>query len=106
MNHDNKNIKLAPKVGEITFLSCLKKWNMGGGRGGVFQFHSISRWTINEIKFEDLENGHIKELQVVPIPFENNTPMMLLNKHLDSFETLVMGAGSPKYWSKYEYDKR
>jgi hypothetical protein len=29
-----------------------------------------------------------------------------LNKHLDSFETLVMGAGSPKYWSKYEYDKR
>jgi hypothetical protein len=31
--------------------------------------------------------------------------MMLLDKHFDSFETLVMGARSLKYWSKYEHDK-
>jgi hypothetical protein len=60
---------------------------------------------INEIKFEDPKNGHLKKLQVVPIHFEKSTPMMFLNKHLDSFETLAMGAGSPKYWSKYEHDK-
>jgi len=77
-----------------------------GVEGGVFQFHLISRWVINEIKFKDPKNGHLKELQIVPIHFEKNTPMMFLNKHVDSFETLVMGVRSPKYWSKYEHDKR
>jgi hypothetical protein len=61
MNHDNKNIKVSLKVREITFLGCPKKWNMVGWAGGeMFQFHSISRSVINEIKFEDPKNGNSK----------------------------------------------
>ncbi len=106
MNNDNKSIKVSLKVREITFLGCPKKWNMVGWAGGeMFQFHSISRSVINEIKFEDPKNGHLKKLQVVPMHFEKSTPMMFLNKHLDIFETFMMGIGSPKYWSKYEHDK-
>jgi hypothetical protein len=35
MSHGNKNIKVAPKIREITFLGCPKKLNMVGGGGSV-----------------------------------------------------------------------
>jgi hypothetical protein len=74
MSHGNKNIKMAPKVREITFIGCPKHLNIVGVVGGVFQFHSISRCVINEIKFEDPKNGHLKKLQVVSLSTLKRAP--------------------------------